>query len=749
MAANLLKILLFKEMQMEVKKTLPVTGMSCAACALSVESMLGSLEGVDHASVSYAGSSVFVAYNPDIISLQQMKQSLISIGYDLLIEEDNDDELLLHETEKLRERKLKLLIATFFSLPVFILSMFFDHHNRLLHFICLFLSIPVLAYSGNEFFISAFKKIRHGMMNMDTLVALSTGIAWIYSAFITLNPHFFHQQGVDSYVYFESAVVIITFILAGRFFEEKAKSRASSAIHKLMHLQPKKLTVIRDGEELLIPTGFVKINDLVIVKPGESIPVDGAVVTGLSYVNESSLTGEPLPVIKQMGDYVFAGTLNQDGVMEIIAEKTDKDTVLQKIISMVQEAQSAKPPVQLLADKVSAVFVPVVLIIAAITFFAWLIGNGNTSLAMITSISVLVIACPCALGLATPTAVIAGIGRAARQGIYIKNAAILEKAGKTKVVVFDKTGTLTYGMFSVEKVNWLDKSDENKEILYALEKNIHHPLATAIVEYLKGDVSRQIIFDKIDNIPGKGVLASLNGYTYFAGNEKLLSELDIKLNDQIAAITQDFNAEGNTIIYFGAEDRIISLLGLKDTIRENIPMVVNDLHKMGIEVWLLTGDNSMNAAILSEKAGIRNYVSGMLPADKALKIKELQQQNKLVLMVGDGINDAAALAQADVSIAMPAGSDIAIESAEATLMKPNLAHIPALIRLSAKSASIIRQNLFWAFGYNVIAIPLAAGMFYSISGLLLNPMIASAAMALSSLSVVTNSLRLTKLNLLK
>jgi P-type Cu2+ transporter len=732
---------------MVVKKTLPVIGMSCAACAGSVESMIATLKGVEHASVSYAGGSVFVAFDPAQVTLIQMRESILAIGYDLLIEEDNDAQLYLLETLKLKERKIKLLVAVLFTLPVFILSMFFDHHNRLFHFICLFLSIPVLAFSGNEFFISAFKKIRHGLMNMDTLVALSTGIAWLFSAFNTIFPHFLHQSGIESFVYFESATVIITFILTGRYFEEKAKSKASSAIRKLMDLQPKELTVVRDGNELVIPAAFVKINDMVLVKPGENIPVDGAISNGTSYVDESSLTGESVPVIRQKGDTVFAGTLNQDSVLEIIAEKTGRETVLQKIIEMVQEAQSAKPPVQLLADKVSSVFVPVVLVIAAITFIAWFFISGNTSMAFVTTISVLVIACPCALGLATPTAIIAGIGRAAKQGIYIKNAVTLENAVRINVVVFDKTGTLTYGKISVEKSIWIDERKEYKEILYALEKNIHHPLATSIVELLRDEVSLQVKLDTTDNIPGKGVLAAINDKKYFAGNEKLLNDLKINLNDEISVINNKLSDEGHTVVFFGEGTQIIAVFGLKDTIRKNIPEVVKDLHKMGLEVWLLTGDHQKNAAILAEKAGIIHFRSSMLPAEKAIAIKEFQIQNKHVLMVGDGINDAAALAQADVSVAMPSGSDIAIESADVTLMKANLAHIPALIRLSTKSVRIIKQNLFWAFGYNVIAIPLAAGVLYSISGLLLNPMIASAAMALSSLSVVSNSLRLTRLKL--
>jgi Cu2+-exporting ATPase len=732
---------------MVVKKTLPVIGMSCAACAGSVESMIASLKGVEHASVSYAGGSVFVAYDPVQVSLLQMKESILSIGYDLLIEDDNDARLHQLETEHLKERKIKLLVAIIFTLPVFILSMFFDHHNRLFHYICLFLSIPVLAYSGNEFFISAFKKIRHGLMNMDTLVALSTGIAWLYSAFNTFFPHYLHQNGLESFVYFESATVIITFILTGRYFEEKAKSKASSAIRKLMDLQPKELTVLRDGTELVIPAAFVKIDDRVLVKPGENIPVDGSVTEGVSYVDESSLTGEAMLVSKQKGDAVFAGTLNQDNVLEIIAEKTGKETVLQKIIDMVQEAQSAKPPIQLLADKVSSVFVPVVLIIAAITFAAWFFASGNTSMAFVTTISVLVIACPCALGLATPTAIIAGIGRAAKLGIYIKNAAALENAARTNLVVFDKTGTLTYGKITVEKSIWLDKDPVFRDILSALEKNVHHPLADAIVEHLRNDVSKQVIFDKVDNIPGKGVLASINGYTYFAGNEKILNDPETMITSEIQKLVQDLNTEGFTIVYFGAANRVISLFGLKDTIRENIPEVVKELKQMGNEVWLLTGDQEKNAAVLAEKAGISHFRSSLLPADKAEAIRLFQQQNKHVMMVGDGINDAAALARADVSIAMPSGSDIAIESADVTLMKPNLEHVAALIKLSRKSGSIIRQNLFWAFGYNVIAIPLAAGLLYSFSGWLLSPMIASAAMAMSSLSVVTNSLRLTRLKL--
>lgn len=729
------------------KKTLPVIGMSCAVCAGSVETMIASLNGVEHASVSYAGGSVFVAFDPVKVSLEQMKEAILAIGYDLLIEEDNDAQLHIIETEKLKERKIKLIVAVLFSLPVFILSMFFDHHNSLFHFICLFLSIPVLAYSGNEFYISAFKKIKHGMMNMDTLVALSTGIAWVFSAFNTFFPHLLHQNGLESFVYFESATVIITFILTGRYFEEKAKSKASSAIRKLMDLQPKELIVVRDGIELVIPAAFVKINDVVLVKPGENIPVDGIVLSGTSYIDESSLSGESVPVIRQKGESVFAGTLNQDSMLEVIAEKTGKETVLQRIIDMVQEAQSAKPPVQILADKVSSVFVPIVLLIAAVTFGAWFFASASLAMAFVTTISVLVIACPCALGLATPTAIIAGIGRAAKQGIYIKNAASLENAAKTNVVVFDKTGTLTYGKLTVEDYTWFDDHQSNKNVLFAMEKNIHHPLASAIVENLSSKVSDEVKFDSLDNLPGKGVKAMFKGETYFAGNEKLLQDFKIELNEEISAILTRLLDDGCTVIFFGSSTAIIGIFGLKDRIRENIPEVVNDLHKMGLEVWLLSGDHEKNVSILAKKAGIVNFRSAMLPAEKALTIKEFQLLKKHVLMVGDGINDAAALAQADVSIAMPSGSDIAIESADVTLMKPNLDHVRALIKLSSKSSSIIKQNLFWAFGYNVIAIPLAAGALFSFSGWLLNPMIASAAMALSSLSVVTNSLRLTRLKL--
>lgn len=721
------------------KEVFAVTGMMCAVCAGSVESMIAALPGVKSASVNYAGANVFVSYNPDIVSPADFVKSVEAIGYGLIIEEENLNEKLADiEFKHFNELKRKLWVAGIFTIPVFILSMFHVFHFEYKNWILLTLSIPVILFSGSEFYTNAWKQAKHRMVNMDTLVALSTGIAFIFSTINTIFPGIFLRAGLQPHVYFESATVIIAFILAGKFMEEHSKSKASSVIRSLMGLQPKNLTVLRDGGEMELPLAMVAPDDQVMVRPGDRIPVDGVVKSGDSYIDESMISGEPLPVFKTSGTNVYAGTLNTNGNLIIIASKTGKNTLLAGIIAMVQEAQSAKPPIQKLADKIASIFVPVVLALATITFVIWWAFGPEPSatFAFLTTISVLIIACPCALGLATPTALMAGIGRGASQGILIRNAGNLETACKINAVIFDKTGTLTTGKPSVTKSKWFKDDEILKQLLYSLEKRSGHPLAYAIASLFEG--MQMLPVEKFEDIPGKGVKALYQDYNCLVGNKALMTENSI-------LVPEGSDAENS--VYFASNLEIIATFSIEDTLRDNAFEAVNKLQKEGIDVFMLTGDKEETAALMAEKAGIRNYFAGVLPADKNHFVKDLQQKGYKVAMVGDGINDSAAMAEADLGIAMATGSDIALDSAGIILMKGDLRAVVEAINLSKITVRIIRQNFFWAFFYNIIAIPIAAGILYPFTGFLLSPMIAGAAMAMSSVNVVLNSLRLKRVAL--
>lgn len=716
------------------KDVFAVTGMACAACAGSVESMIASLPGVSTASVNYAGANVYVDYDPDEVTPADFVRSVESIGYGLIIEEENLTEKLAEiEFKHFNELKRKLLVAGIFTLPVFVLSMFHIIHLENKNWILLFLSLPVILFSGSEFYLNAWKQAKHRMVNMDTLVALSTGIAFIFSLVNTLLPGIFLQAGLEPHVYFESATVIITFILAGKFLEERSKSKASSVIRSLMGLQPKNLTVIRDGAELELPLSMVAPGDHVMVRPGERIPVDGVVESGDSYIDESMISGEPLPVFKNAGTNVFAGTLNSKGNLVISASKTGKNTLLAGIIAMVQEAQSAKPPIQKLADKIASVFVPIVLALSALTFIIWWVFGPQPSVtfAFLTTISVLIIACPCALGLATPTALMAGIGRGASQGILIRNAENLETACTVNAVIFDKTGTLTTGKPTVTKSEWFKEDETLKQLLYSLEKRSGHPLAYVIASLFEG--TEMLSVDNFEDIPGKGIKASYQKNNCLVGNKALMIENGIP----VPAGSADDNS-----VFFAFNSEIVAGFSIEDTLRDNAAEAVTKLRNIGIEVFMLTGDKEDTAALMAEQAGIKNYFAGVLPADKNNFVKELKQKGYKVAMIGDGINDSAALAEADLGIAMATGSDIALDSAGIILMKGDLRAVAEAISLSKITVRIIRQNFFWAFFYNIIAIPIAAGLLYPFTGFLLSPMIAGAAMAMSSVTVVMNSLRL-------
>lgn len=730
-----------------VKKQYPVTGMTCAACAGSVESILGSQPGVVKAGVNFATQTVQVEYIPSITGAKNMKQALQTVGYDMMIEETEEakEELENQHRKRYLDLKHRTWWAIGLSIPLVMIGMFFMDIPYA-NYVMWALSTPIVLWLGRNFFINAWKQARNRSANMDTLVALSTGIAYIFSVFNTLYPSFWHDRGLHAHVYFEAAGVVIAFILLGKLLEEKAKANTSSAIKKLMGLQPKTVTVIHEGGHAMeISIAQVKVNDVLLVKPGEKVAVDGIVKEGNSYVDESMISGEPVPVTKKTGDAVFAGTINQKGSFQFTAQKVGGDTLLAGIIRMVQEAQGSKAPVQKLVDRVAGIFVPVVVSIALLTFVAWLIFGGDNGITqgLLAMVTVLVIACPCALGLATPTAIMVGIGKGAENGILIKDAESLEKAHKINAIILDKTGTITQGKPDVTEVVWATSQDTDlhKNLLYNIEKASEHPLAEAVVKKMK-ESGNPVKLESVESLTGQGIQAKHSGQYYYAGNWQLMKEKQLYLAVWMQQKAERWKKEANTVIYFGNSKEVLAILAIADPVKETSASAVNGLQKIGIEVFMLTGDNIQTAAAIANQVGITEFKAEVLPADKAAFVKLLKQQGKTVAMVGDGINDSHALAEADVSIAMGKGSDIAMDVAMMTLMSSDLGKIPAAIRLSRKTVTAIRQNLFWAFIYNLIGIPLAAGILYPINGFLLNPMIAGAAMALSSVSVVSNSLRL-------
>lgn len=735
---------------MSVKQIYPVLGMSCASCASSVESMLKSQPGVLSASVNYANGEVYIEFDENIAKLTEMQDSIKKIGYELIIQKEEPEKIV---EEKEKERfiilRKKLILSIFLTLPVFVVSMFVMPLSQSDKWVLLALSFPVLFYSGSEFFVNAVNQARHRSTNMDTLVALGTGVAFFYSAVVTIFPGYFIRHGLPAHVYFESATVIISFILFGRFLEERAKKRASSAIRKLLDLQPKKLTVIRNNQEIQMSIKEVILGDIVLIKPGEKIPVDGMVESGESYIDESMINGEPMAVFKNTGTQVYAGTINQKGSLKITAKKIGKETLLSQIIEMVKEAQRVKPPIQKLADKIAGIFVPIVLGIALLTFSLWyfLGPQPSVSYAFITTVAVLIIACPCALGLATPTALMVGIGKGAQNGILIKNAESLEMAYKANVLCIDKTGTLTEGKPKVSDQFWVHDNPFLKLILIEIEKKSEHPLAAALVADLKSSDNKDIQISDFQNYPGKGVSAKIEGITYYVGRTDLITEKGINIDINIKVKADHWQQESKSLVFFSDEKSVLAVIAITDQLKSGTHNAIRKLKFMGIEPIMLTGDNINTAKAIAMQSGIDHFKAGLLPQDKVNFIKSLQSEGKIVAMAGDGINDSAALAQADIGIAMASGSDIALESAGITLMKSDLNHLIGAIQLSLATVKTIKQNLFWAFFYNIIAIPIAAGILYPFSGFLLNPMIAGAAMAMSSVTVVANSLRLRKVRI--
>lgn len=726
-----------------IKNTYPVLGMSCASCAARVDKTLNGLPGVYQATVNYATAVAQVEYNPEVCSDATLQSAVQDAGYDLLVDTGEDVADKAEEIRLTRYRKIKrrTVAALLLSLPIMVISMFFEDISSL-KYVLWILATPVVFGLGREFYINAWRQLKHGTSNMDTLVAVSTGIAYTFSVFNLLFPDFWLSRGIESHIYFEAASVIIAFILLGRLLEERAKQNTSSAIKKLIGLQPKTVTIIVDSDERTVPITAVQKGDTILVKPGERIAVDGMVVTGESYVDESMLNGEPVPLHKQSGEKVFAGTINQKGTFQFIADKIGSDTMLAQIIRMVQDAQGSKAPVQKLVDRIARFFVPTIISISIIAFVAWIFlaptnGFTNGLLAMVT---VLIIACPCALGLATPTAIMVGIGKGAEKGILIKDAQSLEIAQKIDTIILDKTGTITAGHPIVVESLWENGFEHSRKILYSLEKLSEHPLSDAVVNTLQNE--KEISIDKFENILGKGVKGVVGSQTYYAGNLSLLNDNHITIASHLQELANKWTQEAKTLVWFADSTQAIAAIALTDEIKQTSAQAISQLQEMGVEVYMLTGDNAISAQDISRKVGINHYKAGVLPNEKAQFIKDLQANGKKVGMVGDGINDSAALAQADLSIAMGQGSDIAVDTAMATILSSDLLKIPETIRLSQLTIKTIYQNLFWAFIYNLIGIPIAAGIFYSVNGFLLNPMWASAAMAFSSVSVVLNSLRL-------
>jgi Cu2+-exporting ATPase len=668
------------------RETFPVLEMTCAACAVSVESMLKATAGVKDAGVNFANQTAWVEYNAKQLKPLDLQNVVRSIGYDLVVDVE-DPQAVQEEAQRkhFKAVKQRTIWSIILSIPVVIVGMFFMNMPYGTY-LSMVLTAPVVFFFGRNFFINAWKQAKHGKANMDTLVALSTGIAFVFSAFNTFYPEFWHSRNMHAHVYFEAAAVVVAFISLGKLLEEKAKSNTSSAIKKLMGLQPKTVRVIIDGVEQEVPIAVVKVGYKIQVRPGEKIPVDGVVVSGASYVDESMISGEPVAVEKKAGEKVFAGTINQKGSFQFEAEKVGGDTILAQIIKMVQQAQGSKAPVQKLVDKIAGVFVPVVMGIAVLTFVTWMVIGGDNAFthALLNSVTVLVIACPCALGLATPTAIMVGVGKGAENNILIKDAESLELAHKVNAVILDKTGTITEGKPVVTDFKWAINEGNSlaTKILFTLESQSEHPLAEAVVNKLKSESITGVTLDSFESITARGVRGSVDGTTYFVGNKRLIDEHTIQIPGHLVENASTWQAAAKTVVYFSDDKNVLAVIAIADKIKPTSKAAINALQKKGIEVYMLTGDNEQTAKAVANQVGLTHYKAEVQPSDKAAFVKELQAKGKVVAMVGDGINDSHALAQADVSIAMGKGSDIAMDVAKMTLITSDLQSIPKALNLS-------------------------------------------------------------------
>lgn len=708
------------------RKTFKVLGYSCASCANSAETILKYVDGVYFSSANYANHSVTVEFLPQLTNPEVFKSSLKEIGFDLVLDDNFDKK----NKQKIQLQKRELIISAFFAIPLFLIGMFFMNWQPG-QYVMWGLSTPLLFYFGRYFFINAWQRAKRLESNMDTLVALSTGTAYIFSVINLLFPHLFHQHQ-HAQIYFESAGIVIFFVLLGKYLEDSAKNRASDSIKKLMELEEKTVKVIKGNDITEKDIEEVNIGEWIRVLPGQKIPLDGNVIGGISNVNESMISGEPLPKSKKAGDYIFAGTLNLDGVLDFEVNKIHSETYLAGIINKVEEALSSKAPIQKKVDKISSVFVPIVILASVLSFIVWYFFFDDSNMAFLSFVTVLVVACPCAMGLATPTALMVGIGKGAQNGILIMNAQSLENAGKITDLVLDKTGTITTGNPSVLKTQWI--VEDKKEILVSLESNSTHPLATAICQYYSENKLLKIV--NFENFPGKGISGFYDNDIYFAGNKQFVLEKGIDIKSDV------FEESENSLVYFANEKQLQGILEIGDELKPDIQEHLKTIIDKNIRIHLLSGDNILAVRKMAEVLGIQHYMGGVLPEEKARHINSLKAENKVIAMVGDGINDTIAFTQADVSIAMSNGADAAKEVADITILGHDLSRVISAIALSKNTSAVINQNLFWAFIYNVLAIPVAAGVLFKSTGFMMQPMLASAAMAMSSISVVANSLRL-------
>jgi len=733
---------------------LMITGMSCASCAAAIERTVKKLDGVENVSVNLATNRANVTYDPAQISLTVIKKAVSDAGYgtEELGEEIPDVGEQRREKE-LKNMRLRLILAAVFAVPELYIAMshmislplphFMSPHTSPIVFalVQFFLTVPILI-SGSRFFRVGMRSLFKGAPNMDTLIAIGTGTAFLYSVYATVRIMNGNHVFTES-LYFESAAVVITLVMLGKYLEAESKGRTSDAIKKLMRLAPKTALVVRNGEEYEIPVKEVIVGDTVVVKPGKSFPVDGIVKEGTSSVDESMLTGESLPVEKAEGDTVTGGSINGEGLLRFTVTKVGHDTILSKIIQLVEDAQSKKAPIAKLADVVSGYFVPAVIAIAVLSATAWAVAGKDFDFILTTFVSVLVIACPCALGLATPTAIMVGTGKGAELGVLIKSGEALETAHHVGTVVLDKTGTITEGKPRLASIVPLDGMEETELMKFAAaaESGSEHPVALAILDAAN---EKGIEFPRVGEfkaVPGRGIDASVLGKRVLAGNEKLMNEEGIPLGDATER-AKALASRGHTVMYISVDGKLSGLMSAADAVKTGSKRAVERLRALGVDVVMITGDNKNTATAIAAEVGITHVLSDVLPQDKAVQVKKLQHQGKKVVMVGDGINDAPALAQADVGMAIGTGTDIAVESADIVLMRGDLNEVPTAIELSRATIRNIKQNLFWAFGYNTLGIPFAAGIVYLIGGPLLNPIFAGAAMALSSVSVVSNALRL-------
>jgi Cu+-exporting ATPase len=742
-------------------ETLDIEGMTCASCASAVEKSLSRTPGVQRAMVNFATEKATVDYVPTEASPATLKEAVVNAGYGVM-ERAPDTSAAERSAEIDRQKavayaklKRRFWVAVGLALLIMPLSMLMlwpammaRINMQWLNYALLLLTLPVLLYSGREFYVSAWNGFKHRAANMDTLIAVGTGAAFLYSLAATVVPGFFTSRGLMPEVYYDTTATIIALILLGKVLELRAKTQTSAAMRSLIGLQAKTARVVRpDGAEVDVPIEQVQLGDLVVVRPGEKIATDGLITEGSSALDEAMLTGESLPVQKQAGDPVFGATLNKTGSFRFRVTKVGADTMLSQIVKLVEDAQGSRAPIQRLADKVSAIFVPTVVVIAILTFVLWFdLAPAGTRLplALVNFVAVLIIACPCALGLATPTAIMVSTGKGAEHGVLIRNAEALEKAYQVNTVLLDKTGTITRGEPAVTDFWTLPGQEANQllQVVAAVERQSEHPLAEAVVRHAEAQGAASLTATGFRAMEGKGAAATVSGQAVLIGNRRLLADESVSLSPDLIAQAEQLLSQAKTVLYIAVAGQAVGLVGVADTVRDTSAAAIKKLQALGIEVVMMTGDNAETAAQVAGQVGITRYFAEVLPADKAGKVKELQAEGRTVAMVGDGINDAPALAQADIGLAIGSGTDVAMEAAGITLMRSDLNGVVTAIELSRQTIRTIKQNLFFAFIYNTLGIPVAAGLLYPFFGILLSPMLAAGAMALSSVSVLTNSLRL-------